>query len=663
VSFIQNLYTSRDNNANGSSYVGQQDRIWWNPDTNSFYYSDGNTAGGIPVSVANTANIVLNTATITGNLVVLGNITAAANNKIGGIAPGAGVNISNAGILTIDSANLPVSFGNFYANNNILSIVNQDQNMILDTQGNAEIQLVGNVGFYKTGNTPPTVSDRYASFSDTGVVAIRVTATGNSGAVNIIGSTSGNEITPGQPGAMLHITGQLTVPTRLYFDGNANYVSIVNRRFNGNVANPTQVLAGEDVFRINATAATDAGVGNTAFAQIRATALENQTTAAQGSALVFTVTPIGANTSSRVDVANITTANGVSATLFTTSGTVSATGNITGGNVITAGLITATGNVTANYFVGNGSALTGQYGNANVVANLAALGSNPVSTTGNINSNNVIATTIVNAASYTGTLVSVTGNVTANNVIATTISNAASHTGAVVSVTGNVTANFFVGNGSALTGVVSSYGNANVVANLAALGSNPVSTTGNVTANNVIATTIVNAASHTGTLVSVTGNVTANNGMFTTIVNTASFTGSTVSVTGNITGANVNISTSGTLTTPRILYNDGGIRTLTGNTAVTLDFATDSMVSLTNPTNTVTITLANYVAGASITFICSSATARQINTGVAAAVNSTTGAANINTGGGGIGPNQSVILRYYCVSGNAATTYVSASYQ
>ena len=412
MSFIQNLFTSRDNNANGNSYVGQEDRIWWNPDTNAFYYSNGNTAGGVPVSVANTANIVLNTATITGDLVVLGNITPAANNKIGGIAPGPGINISNIGLLTIDSANLPVSFGNFYANNNILSIVNQDQNMILNTQGNAEIQLVGNIGFYKTDGLPPNVANRYASFSDTGIVDIRVTATGNAGAVNIIGSTSGNEISPGQPGAMLHITGQLTVPTRLYFDGNANYVSIVNRRFNGNVATPTQVLAGEDVFRINATAATDAGMGNTAFAQIRATALENQTTAAQGSAMVFTVTPIGANASSRVDVANITTANGVSATLFTTSGTVSATGNITGGNILTGGLITATGNVTAN---------------------------------------NVIATTIVNAASHTGTVVSVTGNVTANNVIATTNVNAASHTGTVVSVTGNVTANYFVGNGAALT--------------------------------------------------------------------------------------------------------------------------------------------------------------------------------------------------------------------
>jgi hypothetical protein len=52
MSFIQNLFLSRDNNANGANYVGQQDRIWWNPDTNAFYYSDGNTAGGIIITGA-----------------------------------------------------------------------------------------------------------------------------------------------------------------------------------------------------------------------------------------------------------------------------------------------------------------------------------------------------------------------------------------------------------------------------------------------------------------------------------------------------------------------------------------------------------------------------------------------------------------------------------
>ena len=56
MSFIQNLFTSRDNNANASTYVGQQDRIWWDPDTNAFYYSDGNTAGGILISGGSSGN-------------------------------------------------------------------------------------------------------------------------------------------------------------------------------------------------------------------------------------------------------------------------------------------------------------------------------------------------------------------------------------------------------------------------------------------------------------------------------------------------------------------------------------------------------------------------------------------------------------------------------
>jgi hypothetical protein len=95
MSFIQNLFTSRDNNANGASYVGQQDRIWWNPDTNAFYYSDGNTAGGVPIGTAsgngvpggptNSVQINAGTGNFTGTsaltwsgttLAVVGNTTA-----------------------------------------------------------------------------------------------------------------------------------------------------------------------------------------------------------------------------------------------------------------------------------------------------------------------------------------------------------------------------------------------------------------------------------------------------------------------------------------------------------------------------------------------------------------------------------------------------------
>jgi hypothetical protein len=46
---IQDFFTSRDNNTDASTYVGQLGRLWYNPDTNSLYVSDGATPGGNPV--------------------------------------------------------------------------------------------------------------------------------------------------------------------------------------------------------------------------------------------------------------------------------------------------------------------------------------------------------------------------------------------------------------------------------------------------------------------------------------------------------------------------------------------------------------------------------------------------------------------------------------
>jgi len=228
----------------------------------------------------------------------------------------------------------------------------------------------------------------------------------------------------------------------------------------------------------------------------------------------------------------VTTAAQANITSVGTLTSLNVTGNTATGNLTTAGQVSAVGNVTGNYFVGNGSQLTGlaaTYGNANVVANLAALGSNPVSTTGNITGGNILGGANVNATTHTGTTVSVSANVTGGNVLTgglisatSTITSAANVNGGNLNATGlslsgnvvsalvsaanitttaNVSGNFFIGNGSQLTGIAATYGNADVVANLAALGSNPVSTTGNVTSGNVL----------TGGLISATGNVTGGN--------------------------------------------------------------------------------------------------------------------------------------------------------
>jgi hypothetical protein len=333
MGFIQNFFTSRDNNANAETYVGQQDRLWWNSVTNAIYVNTANTPGGTPVTLPSGSNLTLNnftanSGTITGNLVVVGNISAATDTKIGGVRAGPGANISDTGLLTIDSANVPFSFGNFYAANNVLSIVNADEDMYLVASGTANINLVGGVDFYKPNGFPPTEEPFFRAKNDGQLRILVPVEDPFEGGVEIIGSASGNYIPPGAPGAMMQITGNPGTPVRLYIDGNAEYASLVARRYNGNVSAPTQVLAGEYVFRINATAATDAGVGNVAMAQIQFQALENQTTTAQGSSLNFVVTPVGSPVANRVEVANITVANGVSATKFTTAGTLTATGGV-----------------------------------------------------------------------------------------------------------------------------------------------------------------------------------------------------------------------------------------------------------------------------------------------------------------------------------------------
>jgi hypothetical protein len=397
MSFIQNFYTSRDNNTDGATYVGQQDRLWYNPDTNAIYVNSANVAGGTPVSLPATTNLVVNSITanvgnIVGDLTVGGNISPASDVKIGGVRAGPGANISNTGLLTIDTAGLPFSFGDFTANTNILTLVNVDQDMILATQGNAEIQLVGNIGFYKSNGLPPDPNNQFFFARDDGQIRIFVPVEDPfEGGVEIIGSATGNYITPGAPGTMLQLTGNPEVPVRFYMDGNGEYASFVARRWNGNVANPTQVLAGQDVLRINSTAATNlagGNLGNVAMAQIRTTALENQTATAQGSSITFTVTPVGSAASARVDVANVTVADGVTATKFTTAGTVSATGNITGGNILTGGLISATGGITSgnaiNDSLGNVRSIPQNSKNANYTLQATDNGQMINVTTGNV---------------------------------------------------------------------------------------------------------------------------------------------------------------------------------------------------------------------------------------------------------------------------------------
>ena len=139
--FIQKLFTSRDNftqgnvqeaTANALAFVGQEDRIWWEPTTNQFYYSDGNTPGGLPIGGGNAGNgnpggpvnsIQYNAGGTTfggtGNLTISGNGMIAVGNISAAYFIGSGNNLSNiqgANVTgTVANANYATFAGTAYA--------------------------------------------------------------------------------------------------------------------------------------------------------------------------------------------------------------------------------------------------------------------------------------------------------------------------------------------------------------------------------------------------------------------------------------------------------------------------------------------------------------------------------------------------------------------
>ena len=158
--------------------------------------------------------------------------------------------------------------------------------------------------------------------------------------------------------------------------------------------------------------------------------------------------------------------------------------------------------------------------------------------------------------------------------------------------------------------------------------------------------------------------LTPNGNSSSNIANVVVLTSSTMSV-----NANVAVGANSTLTTPRVVINDGGIRTINGGIWANVSFATDSMVLAYNPAGAgavpFTVNLSNYQAGAVVRLhIRVGNTSRDINYGISGADNSSTGATSWN--GNGIGStdisNTTVELVYTCYDGTAANTYVAVTH-
>jgi hypothetical protein len=236
MSFIQNLFTSRDNNANAVTYVGQQDRIWWDPVTNAFYYSDGNTAGGIPIGSSSgngmphgpTNSVQLNSGNGTflgsSSLVFSSNVLAVVGNTTANFFIGDGGLLSN-----INGANIV----NGYGNSNVAAY--------LPTYG-------GNF----TANYISAVGNVTASGGNT-IIDDGVSTTGNVTGANIVtlGNVTANNVLTNN---YLYANGQ-SIFANTTFTGNVNLgnLYIIDETIYGKVADRDIVLdaAGNGVVNIN----------------------------------------------------------------------------------------------------------------------------------------------------------------------------------------------------------------------------------------------------------------------------------------------------------------------------------------------------------------------------------------------------------------------------
>jgi hypothetical protein len=179
-------------------------------------------------------------------------------------------------------------------------------------------------------------------------------------------------------------------------------------------------------------------------------------------------------------------------------------------------------------------------------------------------------------------------------------------------------------------------------------------------ANNKLANSTVTV---NGTSIALGASATVTAAAGTLSGTTLSATVVTSSLTSVGTLTNLAIATGGTITTPKVVINDGGIRTISGGTTCTIDFAVDSIILWTAPAGTAAITLSNYTPGATVKLIIAMTTSRDITYGISAAANSSTGADNWNGAGGGAVDisNTAVRLEYTCITAVASGCYVAVT--
>jgi len=569
---IQRFFTSRDNNANASTYVGQEQRLWYDPTTNAIYVSDGNTAGGIMVSGGAGGNGVPSGPTNsiqynagagafggTANLIISGNGVSVVGNVTSAYFIGNGSQLTG----------LPASYGNANVTA-LLASGTVTTNIITDGIINANgkdsaITSAGNINSSKnivaTGNLTASLNVSAGN----NVSAANNVSAGNiltSGVVSAVGNaTAGNVLTVGQVSATGNVTGNFLRQT----GGNIGIGNNAGSNTQGQYGIAIGDTAGSNTQGINAVAvglqAGQAAQGAEAVAIGGVAGTTNQ-----GKAAVAIGAGAGNENQGNNSIILNATGNFLNQTTANTF-TVKPIRNATAGNVLyydqSSGEITFStelpvANGTSNFDIStaNGNA-TITYGNVstwtfgNTFSYLPTItlpatgdivdyadsgsGQNGISIRGRdytqmywngdlANANPFYASQLysvgyVDSAGFTIHYKNVASSLNYEWKFDATGKFTAP---GAISTTGNVTANYFIGNGSRLTSLTGGNVTGTVANATYATSSGSATTAGTITTNaqpNITST-------GTLTSVTITGNTTSGNVL----------TGGLISATGNIAG-------------------------------------------------------------------------------------------------------------------------------
>jgi len=437
---VYDLWASRKPINNINNYTGRSGRLFFDDANGVLRLSDGVTPGGLPIP-----------------------ITLATATTAGGVKIGPGVELNSQGQIIIDSSGLDFNFGDFEARVGtyplghpkegidyaILSSINADQDVIVASNGEGSIRVVGEFEIYApNGNIDDVLLEEPVfKVQKDGQIKILVPIVDPlEGAVEIVGSSSGASVIPAVSGVMLHITGNNNEFATVYTDGVNNFSNYIGRRYNGTASSPTQILSGNVLCRFSAT-----GYGTTAFpagaaASISMVALENFTDTAQGAKIEFLTAPVGGLT--RQLIATMSVADGVTATKFVGPLTGNVTGNVSGnaGTVTNGVYTTDTATVTNTMLAG--SIANNKLANSSITVNgtSIALGASGTVTAaaGTLTGTTLNSTVVSSSLTSVGTLTNLTvtntivGSINGNAATATTATDLTAATG-ILAGTLNIT--------------------------------------------------------------------------------------------------------------------------------------------------------------------------------------------------------------------------------